>query len=1001
MSDLNFNFTNLLGTSYKRGNLFFSPDGNSIYSPVGNRISVYDLIAHSTRTLKLEASADIISLTVDPLNGQILVVVDVDGRCIIYNTKTDNVLNRIKFKDKVLPGAVKFSPCMKFLAVGAGKILEIWKFSLSGQRVIQEKDTVTLDFSLPLNLKRRFFGHQGEIRSVHWLPNSEKLLTSSADGTVKLWDLFSKYEQVDEEFSDTTHMTFSGLKKGGIYACFVPNSNYNAYAEKGYKFSSSFWDIWIVSGSGAIQCWKWEVSNFLSDMSESEAENGSQNISETRSIEQKIVSDDDSYSSASGSDSEELAKGGWKLSEGFWTLRFKFLKYRPGCHVSSADVSPSVGILVLGYSDGVFSVCSTLDAQGNLAEPMEEEKDNSSVSSSDSNSSENSQKFKPHGDKLQTLQTLSLSSFPLTTCALSPNLESDWIAFGSSTLGQLIVWEWRSESFVLKQQSHSYFHNNSMVAAMDQKGRIVATGDAEGKVKLWSLKTGFSFVTFADHSAPITDLQFATSRGNSNIIVTASKDGTARAFDLVRYRNFRIFTAESDSSEGNVQFNCIAVDPSGATVAVGALSPPQIYLFSMRTGDVLDIFGGHEGPISSIDFMSSSLGSSGGGLLVSGSWDGTIRLWNVFERESRNQTESVLINVQVLKVKLRPDGKEVAVCGVDGSIYFYSTSDEEEEGRRFKGVIEGRRDLISGRKVGDIRMVSHDSATGFSCLSYTVDGDYVVAGGRSKFLCLYDVENKFLLKKIQLSINKSIDGVLDQLNSKSFIPQVGINIQEVLANTGEYQNEDEGFGEELETRVKGGAVGDVTKRMTFPEIRCNSVEFSVTGDQFIASTTEGLMVFNLDTNRFLNPVSIDSSALSPREILKLAEDEEYTRSFLSALKLYHTEPELGKVCYGLIAKKEAFEVVEGIEEEDLLSVLEIIADHIQGGKKIEIDLELMCLLLSKFDREVNAKVEKYIPVLKRIGRTIGEVRETIGKNIYENRYVLEYILNGREVEQKI
>lgn len=36
-------FSNLLGTIYRNGNLVFTPDGNSVISPVGNRITVYDL----------------------------------------------------------------------------------------------------------------------------------------------------------------------------------------------------------------------------------------------------------------------------------------------------------------------------------------------------------------------------------------------------------------------------------------------------------------------------------------------------------------------------------------------------------------------------------------------------------------------------------------------------------------------------------------------------------------------------------------------------------------------------------------------------------------------------------------------------------------------------------------------------------------------------------------------------------------------------------------------
>jgi periodic tryptophan protein 2 len=37
-------FSNLLGTVYSRGNLLFTPDGTCLLSPVGNRVTIFDLI---------------------------------------------------------------------------------------------------------------------------------------------------------------------------------------------------------------------------------------------------------------------------------------------------------------------------------------------------------------------------------------------------------------------------------------------------------------------------------------------------------------------------------------------------------------------------------------------------------------------------------------------------------------------------------------------------------------------------------------------------------------------------------------------------------------------------------------------------------------------------------------------------------------------------------------------------------------------------------------------
>jgi WD40 repeat protein len=69
------------------------------------------------------------------------------------------------------------------------------------------------------------------------------------------------------------------------------------------------------------------------------------------------------------------------------------------------------------------------------------------------------------------------------------------------------------------------------------------------------MQSGFCFVTFSEHSAPVTAVAFLPS---GSVVVSASLDGTVRAFDLVRYRNFRTMT-----SPHPVQFVSLAVDPAG------------------------------------------------------------------------------------------------------------------------------------------------------------------------------------------------------------------------------------------------------------------------------------------------------------------------------------------------------------------------------------------------------------------------------------------------------
>ncbi len=63
--------------------------------------------------------------------------------------------------------------------------------------------------------------------------------------------------------------------------------------------------------------------------------------------------------------------------------------------------------------------------------------------------------------------------------SLTFNGTGDWIAVGAAALGQLLVWEWRSETYVLKQQGHYY---DVSTAAFSPDGAYLVTGADDAKV---------------------------------------------------------------------------------------------------------------------------------------------------------------------------------------------------------------------------------------------------------------------------------------------------------------------------------------------------------------------------------------------------------------------------------------------------------------------------------------------------------------------------------------
>ena len=190
------------------------------------------------------------------------------------------------------------------------------------------------------------------------------------------------------------------------------------------------------------------------------------------------------------------------------------------------------------------------------------------------------------------------------------NSSGDWVALGCPGPGQLLVWEWQSETYVMKQQGHG---GAMQCLAYSPDGSLVATGGDDGKVKLWNTGSSFCFVTFTEHEASVSGLVFTPS---GKVVLSSSLDGTVRAFDMARYRNFKTLTTPRP-----VQLGCVGVDSSGDLVAGGGTDVFEVYLWSMTTGRLTEVLSGHEGPVGHLAFSPAPASSQ----MATVSWDGNLR----------------------------------------------------------------------------------------------------------------------------------------------------------------------------------------------------------------------------------------------------------------------------------------------------------------------------------------------------------------------------------------
>ena len=89
----------------------------------------------------------------------------------------------------------------------------------------------------------------------------------------------------------------------------------------------------------------------------------------------------------------------------------------------------------------------------------------------------------------------------------------------------------------------------------------------------------------------------------------------------------------------------------------------------------------------------------------------------------------------VLTLAYRPDGRQIACSTLDGLIHFWGPSDG-----LLMYTIEGRRDIAGGRLMTDRRSAANTSiGKYFTTLCYSADGSSILAGGNTKYICMYDV----------------------------------------------------------------------------------------------------------------------------------------------------------------------------------------------------------------------------------------------------------------------
>jgi eukaryotic-like serine/threonine-protein kinase len=578
-------------------------------------------------------------------------------------------------------------------------------------------------------LKRRYqesvstlFGHTAWVISVAYSPDAARIVSGSADKTLKVWNAHSGIDI----------LTIKGHLDGVTSVAFSPDGSVIASGsgDKTIKLwnGQSGVEMLTLRGHGK------EVTSVAfspdGERIASKSADATIKLWEAKSGKELLtlpVHDTDACNVVFSPDGKFIASGVGNGEISIWDthngLEVKSLEVNSSM-VDCIAFSPDGDRIAAGGLDGV----DLWDANTGTRLLRIECHDDSLTSVA----------FSPNGSMIATgspdntiklwnshtgAELLSFQGDDSSVTALSFSMDGSKLVSGTAS-GTIKQWD------VLKGSEFSTLkgHESDVQSVeFSPDGRLIASASKDKRIKLWDAIGCTELITLKGHNQSVECIAFSPDGGR---IASGSEDTTIKLWDM---RN----SAELLSLNGHsATVTCVAFRPDGAVVASGSVDR-LVKFWNPNTGLELMTLSGHKGMVTSIAF------SPDGNRFASGSSDKSIRLWDSQSGAELLTLKGTLAEQRTLKsydypargIAFSPDGKRIASGWEHHSIQIWDAHS------------------------GEALLTLYGHKFGVNCVKFSPDGSRIATASNDDTVKLWDSHSGVELLTLQGNRNASVQSL--------------------------------------------------------------------------------------------------------------------------------------------------------------------------------------------------------------------------------------------------